>query len=231
MMTHNRWSTPRAGASILLGGVLALALLVSSPAAAAPLTLHFDDIAVCADTFANAGASNYNGFQWSASWATECNADFASYNNSFSAPSPQNAAGNGFGEFGITVSRNSTFNFLGALITSWTALDQFAPFSSTSIQIYGFLNNVQVGSLFQNLGAGYAPLNMANVIGTFNGIDKLEFDSSDPQAQVSWLLDDMQFDVQPQAPPQVPEPASVLLLGSGLAIVAARARAGRGSRI
>ena len=217
----------RRAATLVMSGLVALAM--AAPQRAAAATLNFDDIPACLSTFANAGASNYGGLVWSASWAVECDANYMGvFGNTYGSPSGENAAFNGFGEFGVTIDApaNATMDFLGGMVSTWSQNDFYAGISSITLQIDGYLDNVLQGSLLQFLVPGYAPLAMGSVVGTLNGVDQLIFYSDSPEAQHSWLLDDAQFDVH-QSTPEVPEPASLVLFGTGLFLVAARVRAGR----
>ena len=217
----------RRAAAVVMGGLVAG--VMSLPERAAAATLTFDDIPACLNTFANAGASNYGGLVWSASWAVECDTNYAvAFGNSYGSPSGDNAAFNGFGEFGVTIDApaNTTMDFLGGMVSSWTQNDVYTGNSSLTLQIDGYLNNVLQGSLVQFLLPGYASLVMGDVLGTLNGVDQLIFYSDSPDAQHSWLLDDAQFALH-ETVPEIPEPASLVLFGTGLCLVAARLRARR----
>src|SRR5688572_12107085 len=101
-MKNKQTAWCRRARAVLAAGLVTLGLGAGAPAGAATLT--FDDIPACLDTFANAGASNYGGLVWSASWAVECDSNYAvAFGNSYGSPSGDNAAFNGFGEFGVTI--------------------------------------------------------------------------------------------------------------------------------
>ena len=213
-------------AALLVGGVVAL---VSAQGRASAATLTFEGIGGggCQVAF-----TTYSGFNWSSqdpdSWATECDADYMGaspgYENSVGAPSATHAAGNGAGTLWVALATDpgSTFDFLGAMVTGWAFQDQLDGGSSTELLLEGYLGNQLMGSLFQDLTATYAALDMGNVVGGLNGIDYLLFWATG--SEKSWLLDDMEVVVHGPEPPEIPEPASLVLFGTGLAVVAARLR-------
>lgn len=212
----------------LVVGVVALVVLAPGRASADALNLNFDDLGGgCQNNF---GVTNpaYQGFVWSASWVTECDADYQDpdgWNNSYGSPSGDHAAFNGFGEFAVSLSRDTPFDLLGGMVSAWTTNDALGAFGSSSLTIDGYLGGNYMGTLFQVLGSGYAPL-----AGSLTGVDELWFYASEPGK--AWLLDDVHVQVEAEA---IPEPASLLLLGSGLGLVtrlrARRAAKSRGASV
>lgn len=183
------------------------------PLSAMPVTIDFDDIATpqCGTGF-DSVPGGYGGFTWSSSFAVECDVDYlANSGNSAGAPSAANAVYNAFGELQLTITRVTSFTFDGGMFSGWAFADDYADgYTATDITITGYLGDDFVGTTgLQSLDSVYAFIH-----GFAGAIDRLDLTTSG----ASWLMDDVQFG----DPPSVPEPATVLLLGAGLAVVVGR---------
>jgi hypothetical protein len=215
----------------LTGGVAGLLMivgtLVAAPVASAT-ALDFEGLSC------QSPIGSYAGFTFSSNWVTQCDDDYAStWGNTTGAPSAITAAGNSYaGDLaeGVTITRALPFNF-GGMASSFLVNDDFeftTPVSSANLLIEGYLGGVLVGSTLitfdpasGGVGTGY------HSVGSLLGIDELRFFSSYDQALTGgpdyWLVDDLKLtDVATTA--TVPEPATLTLLGSGLAALALRRR-------
>jgi hypothetical protein len=225
-------NAPLSAASIL--AVASLGVLASASRSEAA-TLDFEGLA-CQTQF-----DVYAGFTFSSNWVTQCDDDYAgTWLNSAGAPSGATGAGNTyFGDpsEGVTIARATPFNLVGGMASSFLVSDDFdfvTPLSSANLVIEGYLDTMFVGSITVNFdpangaaGPGYAPIG-----GALMGVDELRFFSSFDQQLTGgpdyWLVDDLELTDAAADP--VPEPATMGLLGSGIAALAVRARRGRRHR-
>jgi hypothetical protein len=196
--------------SRLAAALVIVAAIMCGPgiqtAGATPVT--FDDI------FGGIPAG-YAGFNWGG-WQVIPDWMFAEYGNTYDSPSGTGAANNAGGGLVKTISADTDFDFIGAYFTGWALNDSYGPFTATSITVEGYNNGTLVNSATMLLSANGYDWFAANLL----GVDQLRFISSgDGQ---DFLMDDFTFNETVAAP--VPEPTSLLLVGSGLAVAARRFR-------
>jgi hypothetical protein len=153
--------------------------------------------------------------------------------NSTGAPSSPNAIYNAFGATTELITSGSQFQFDGALFSGWTLgnqVDLTDDVTAQSVTVTGFLGGTEVGSetLILDGANGTTGLGYLAIGGITGAIDKLQIitPSTTSTGGNFWLMDDFQFESISTGPPPsaVPEPASVILLGSGVVGLLARRR-------
>jgi hypothetical protein len=196
-------------------------VLVSSAWGGSILT--FDDLTTQLDYLAVPGT--YQGFTFSENdnaWGV-INADYYNwaYNNTASPPSASNFVYNYWGyssPASTWLSLPTPAQLAGGYFAYWAGNDGPAYYSSTALTIEGFQGGVggtSVGSVTIPLAASFSfqPVDLP-------AADTWVFRNTDAQTGL-WLADDLTFTSEPMF---TPEPTTVLLLGAGLAALAALRR-------
>jgi hypothetical protein len=198
------------GVNRFRGMLLVFACMALPAAAQAQQTVNFDNLSSCGGGLVLPAL--YAGFSWSNVYCLDgVNYQFPSgYVNG--VVSTNNVAYNGFGNSSSFSSANPfTFNS-GYFTAAWR--------NGLQVNIIGRLNSAQIFSTTLSLnisGPTFVTLNWA-------GIDEVDFSAlggSNPGLRgdgTHFVMDDLLFNDVQQVPVEVtPEPATLLLLGSGLA--------------
>lgn len=205
--------------------VLSVAAFVACASPARASVISFDSLA-CSELVGTVGDFTFN-----SGFGTVCAADYNAPGaglNTVPFPSDPVAVGNLYDPDNLvipTVTGTTPFVFNGAEVTFYTQDNAPDFLSALSLTIVGSLGGVQQFQIVTNF-ADYLDNNFASVAGSLAGIDTLEFFSSgllgvDGAFQGDlWLMDNVDLEL-------VPEPATLMLLGSGLSAVAALMRSRR----
>lgn len=196
---------------------LGLSVLVTNVRGASAYTITFEGLG-CGVAPGTLGAYTFNeGF------GTICSGAYNSpgpIGNNVPFPSGDVAVGNTYSAI-PTITSPYIFDFVGAQATYYTENDLPDVYSSVSLTIVGYLAGSEVGRITTDFTTLLSN-NFTSIAGSISGIDTLEFYSSNLEGITStedyWLLDDIQL---------VPEPASLVLFGTGLSLLAMRMRARR----
>jgi hypothetical protein len=136
------------------------------------------------------------------------------YGNTYPFPSQDKAIYNGYGAPVVSISSADDFDFVGGFFASWGSNDDYDYFSSASITIEGWDDGNLVGTVTKGLYAD----GFRYVAGGFSSIDTLLIKNDTGDYGRWWVGDSLQIEQT------VPEPASMAVLGLGLAAVARRRR-------
>jgi hypothetical protein len=214
-------------------------LLLGTALPASATTLNFDSIATpnCGSVPQDLIPGGYGGFTWDVNLGVECDADYiGGSGNSYGAPSAANVIYNQAGSGTITITRGTDFEFDGATFSGWTIgdfVDLVDQVTAQSVTVTGYLGG-SGGTLIgtENLtlagGDGTAALQYLSLGAIPGAIDTLVI--STPLINRTygnfWLMDDFQYHDAANLvpPPQVPEPTTLILLGSGVVGLLARRR-------
>ena len=196
---------------ILVGLIALLIIAGASSAHAESIVVTFDDLLTPEISLWHFGyiPSTYAGLVWSptgqrAGWDVGYWPDYLGiFGNHYNTPSMNNFAYNGDGIVATYID-GSPFNYVGGYFSTWAENDQRASFGSETITINGYSGNVLVGTRTWTLSANHFDWLEAD----FVNVTRLEF-LNDGNSYRFWMMDNLTY-------VPTPEPASLLLLGTGL---------------
>ncbi|MBC2696404.1 MAG: hypothetical protein HF982_14240 [Desulfobacteraceae bacterium] len=163
--------------------------------------IYFDDITT--GDF-EAVPLEYCGFNWGTNeFGVVSDNAYSSYhyNNTYGSPSGEYAAFNDRGKENLIVTSISGNNFVfnGAYFSGWAQEDQCFEFTATSITVYGYRDEVLVGTVSMDLSNSQYDWLKADM----DGINKLQFVSSGNNK--FWIMDDFTFNENIPADAIAPE--------------------------
>jgi hypothetical protein len=147
----------------------------------------------------------YGGFHWDPNFYNVNNGYLqTNYGFSYGAPSG-GAAFNAFDGRQVSLWRDTPFTFEGAYFSTWGNDDQYSNMSSLTVTILAYdSQNQLLGTIESSLPADQFIFVGADI----PNVSKLVFDN-DGISGHRWLMDDLTYEA-------VPEPASLIISGSGI---------------
>jgi hypothetical protein len=200
----------------LVAGLILIFALMAAGNVQASNVLTFDDIEVPPDVpYIGYITNPYGGLLWTqgeSGWNVLSPSNYSLYGNTYAT---SNFVFNGTdgGVAGspliITRSGGGLFDFYGADYSTFAFNDGFLdPYSSETITVKGYRDGVETGSIEYVLSSDAFVRGDANC--GFLGIDTLKF-FNDGGTEATWTMDNFEY-----APSAVPEPSSLILLGTGI---------------
>lgn len=150
----------------------------------------------------------YGGFTWDSLWSVVNQSSYNStYRNTVTFPSGDEAAFNGGGVLTVSSTSGAPFDLNGASFTGWAVDNTAIWHTATSVTVDGYLGSSHVGTASMDLDPTqflWMPIDFGS------SIDRFTVTSSNSSQW--WLMDNLTFNESSQ----VPEPSTLLLLGSGI---------------
>ncbi len=156
-------------------------------------------------------SAGYGGFTWDSNWYVLTQEGYATYGNTTTFPSGNEAAFNRYGVLTVSTATGSSIDLNGAWFTGWASGNSTTTWTATSVTVDGYFGVTNVGSVSMALDPTqflWLPINFGSPI------DRFTVTSSGSSQW--WLMDNLTYNERNQ----VTEPMTILLLGSGLAGIA-----------
>ena len=187
-------------------GICATTLLLGFAGMSSAATLDFElGLTGSASNLLNTLDASYVGFTWDSNYGVVTQELYNSdYGNSSTFVSGNEAAFNGYGVLTVTTT-GTPVDLTGAWFEGFGYKNNAESFTSTSVTVEGFLGATSVGTASMSLSPSsfsYLSFNFGSPVDTFT--------VTSSGSEKWWLMDDLSYNT-------VPEPSTLILLGSGMA--------------